>query len=114
VLVKVLHPRVEDVLETVLPQVLQREDAVGLGELVLLLHPDGPQLRDRIEVGPQSAQVPHEGRVLHPHPCNDSPGEFFVLADEGDDGLAVVLGDVLGLAHPCPIGLAGVLLLGVV
>jgi hypothetical protein len=69
VLIEVFHSRIEDVFQTVLAQVLEGEDAVCLGELVLLLHPDGPQLRDGIEIGPQSAQVAHEGRVLHAHPC---------------------------------------------
>lgn len=113
-LIKIFDPRIEDVLQTILPKVLYREDAVGLRELVLLLHPNSPQLRNRVQARSQSAQVAHEGSVVHAHPPQNLSCEGLVLPDECDDGLSIVLGNVLGLTHPRSVGLARVLLLGVV
>lgn len=44
----------------------------------------------------------------------DSPCKFLVLADEGDDCLAIVLRDVFGLADLGTVSFSGILLFGVI
>lgn len=98
-LVEILHPGVEDVAQTVLSKVLEADGPVDPREGVVAVQPETLQLLDRIQVLLEVLQRLHEIIVFDSVLIDHSLDEGLILEDEVDDGLAVVLGDVLGLAH---------------
>ena len=98
VLVHVFNAGVEDVGQAVLAQVLHAEDAVGLGVRVVRAEPERAQLVDGVEVALRLRQRVDEGLVVDAEAGQHCPSVLFVAEDVVEDGLAVVLGDVLGLA----------------
>ena len=113
VLVEVLHPRVEDVTETVLPQVLHRYYSQCLRERTL--SPHLPQLQNRVEVRFESTHLPLKLHQTQPQVLDHLPDVVLVAADEIDDRFPVIFGDVLrltDLAVPLLLRVVSVRLVG--
>ena len=95
----VADPGVEDVLQAEVPQEYVRQDSHDLREILLLaLEPEASEVGDGVDLVLPDAQEVHEGHVAHVGVLGEGRlDHLLVVLDEGDDGLAVVLGDVLGL-----------------
>lgn len=98
VLVHVLDARVEDVGQAVLAQVLHAQHAVGPGVRVAGVQPQRAQLLDGVQAGLCAGEGGQEGLRVDAEAGEHLEGALFVAEDVVEDGLAVVLGDVLGLA----------------
>lgn len=93
-----------------LPQVLHREDPVGLGEGVLLLQPQGTQLHDGIDVSPQLMQGLHEAAIVQSQVLQYGHHVVVASVDEVENCLAVVLWDILGFTHVGRVHLSRILI----
>lgn len=98
-LVKILNPRVEDIAETMLPQVLNTNYTIGLSKRVLTVQPKTLQLLDGVQVLLEVLQRFHEILKVHSQLIHNSLDVGLVSKNEVDDGFTVVLRDVLGLAY---------------
>lgn len=97
-LVHVLHPGVEDVGQAVFAEVFHAEDAIGLGVGVVAVKPQRAQLVYGVQVALSLSKGVKEGLRVDSKASQYCLGVLFVAEDVVEDGLAVVFGDVLGLA----------------